>query len=135
MMACFDHFQHEVYAKPEATPAQRHALWRDLEQHYMPWRDWGDLIHPAKGGAWQRQLHVYLIPFYMIDYALAQCCALQFWTRSRQNYDQALADYIALCRRGGSAPFLELVKSAGLTSPFEPGALEASVAEVRTFLL
>lgn len=134
MMACFDHFQHEVYAKPNATPAERHEIWRALEKVYMPWRNWGDLAHPAKGGAWQRQLHVYQIPFYMIDYALAQCCALQFWTRSRKNYGVALEDYIALCRRGGSAPFLELVKSAGLISPFEPGALETSVAEVRDML-
>ncbi|MCU4158671.1 M3 family oligoendopeptidase [Acidiphilium sp. AL] len=133
-IACFDHFQHEVYAKPEATPAERHAIWQTLEKRYLPWRHYGDLDHGAKGGAWQRVLHLYLLPFYMIDYALAQCCALQFWVRSRKNYQVALEDYIALCRRGGSAPFLDLVSGAGLISPFEPGALEASVAEVAKIL-
>ncbi|MCW8306296.1 M3 family oligoendopeptidase [Acidiphilium sp. PA] len=128
--ACLDHFQHEVYANPDMTPAERRAVWRKLERHYLPWRDYGDLANGADGGSWQQVLHLYLMPFYMIDYALAQCCALQFWTRSRKNYAVALADYIALCRRGGSAPFLELVASAGLISPFAPGALEASVAEV-----
>lgn len=133
--ACLDHFQHEIYQNPNMTPAERHAKWRGLERRYMPWRDYGDLANSEAGASWQRVLHVYLIPFYMIDYALAQCCALQFWTRSRKNYSVALEDYIALCRRGGSAPFLELVKSAELISPFEPGALEASVAEVRKILL
>jgi M3 family oligoendopeptidase len=133
-MACFDHFQHEVYATPDATPAERHSIWQRLERQYLPWRNWADLAYPTKGGAWQRQLHLYVVPFYMIDYALAQCCALQFWTRSRKNYDVALGDYIALCKRGGSMPFLELVRSAGLTSPFEPGALEEAVAEVEAAL-
>jgi M3 family oligoendopeptidase len=133
--ACLDHFQHEVYANPDMTPAERHAVWRRLERHYMPWRDYGDLANSEAGASWQHVLHVYLVPFYMIDYALAQCCALQFWTRSRKNYAVALEDYIALCRRGGSAPFLKLVASAGLISPFEPGALEAAVAEVAALLL
>ncbi|MGC9271584.1 M3 family oligoendopeptidase [Acidiphilium sp.] len=133
--ACLDHFQHEVYANPDMTPAERRATWRRLEQRYTPWRDYGDLANSAAGGAWQPVLHLYLMPFYMIDYALAQCCALQFWSRSRKNYTVALDDYIALCRRGGSAPFLDLVKSAGLISPFEPGALEAAVAEVARILL
>lgn len=134
-IACLDHFQHEIYAKPEMTPAERRATWRRLEHHYTPWRDYGDLANGADGGWWQQVLHLYLLPFYMIDYALAQCCALQFWTRSRKNDQVALEEYIALCRRGGSAPFLELVRSAGLISPFEPGALEDSVAEVSRSLL
>jgi len=133
--ACLDHFQHEVYANPDMTPAERRATWRRLERHYTPWRDYGDLANSESGGAWQQVLHLYLMPFYMIDYALAQCCALQFWSRSRKNYAVALEDYIALCRRGGSAPFLDLVQSAGLISPFEPGALEASVSEVAALLL
>ncbi len=132
--ACLDHFQHEVYANPQMSPEARKATWRRLERHYMPWTDWGDLAHEANGGWWQYVLHLYLYPFYMIDYALAQCCALQFWTRSRRNYQVALNDYIALCKRGGSAPFLELVASAQLTSPFEPGALEESVAAVEKAL-
>ncbi len=65
---------------------------------------------------------------------VALCCALQFWVRSRQDPAAALADYIALCGRGGSAPFTGLVASAGLASPFAPGALEAVVREAEKAL-
>ncbi|MFC7474377.1 M3 family oligoendopeptidase [Dankookia sp. GCM10030260] len=131
---CVDHFQHEVYAKPEATPAERHAIWQRLERRYMPWTDYGDLAYPAIGGRWQAKAHIYRSPFYYIDYTLALCCALQFWVRSRQDPAGALADYVALCGRGGSAPFTGLVASAGLASPFAPGALEAVVREAEAVL-
>jgi M3 family oligoendopeptidase len=132
---CVDHFQHAVYARPEATPAERHAMWQALERRYLPWRDWGDLAYPAKGGLWQAKRHIYLSPFYYIDYTLALCCALQFWARSLEDYQGALDAYVALCGRGGSAPFQDLVRSAGLVSPFAPGALkgvvEAAAARLR----
>jgi len=132
---CVDHFQHEVYANPEATPAERHAIWQLLERHYMPWTDYGDLAYPAKGGRWQAKPHIYRSPFYYIDYTLALCCALQFWVKAKADPRAALADYVALCGRGGSMPFLGLVDSAGLASPFSPGALQGAVAEAERVLL
>jgi M3 family oligoendopeptidase len=129
-----DHFQHEVYANPEASPAERHAMWRTLEQRYEPWSDYGDLEYPAKGGYWQNQMHIYTSPFYYIDYTLALCCALQFWVKSRVDYGRALADYVALCGRGGAAPFQALVASAGLISPFAEGALADVVREAERVL-
>jgi M3 family oligoendopeptidase len=129
-----DHFQHEVYANPDATPAERHAMWRALEQRYEPWCDYGDLEYPAKGGYWQHQMHIYSSPFYYIDYTLALCCALQFWVKSRKDYSAALADYVALCGRGGSAPFQALVASAGLISPFAEGALSDVVKQAEQVL-
>lgn len=118
-----DHFQHLVYANPEATPAERHGMWREMERTYLPWRDYGDLPHLPDGGFWQFQRHIYLSPFYYIDYTLAQTCALQFWARATQDYPRAIADYLALCRRGGEAPFQELARSAGLVSPFAANSL------------
>ncbi len=131
---CVDHFQHEVYAHPDATPAERHAMWKKLESLYMPWRNWGDLTYPAQGGRWQAQGHIYGSPFYYIDYTLAECCALQFWVKSRADYATALQDYVTLCGLGGSKPFLGLVQSAGLISPFQPGALEAAVKAAEAVL-
>ncbi|HEV7456352.1 MAG TPA: M3 family oligoendopeptidase [Roseococcus sp.] len=132
--ACVDHFQHEVYANPDATPAERHAIWQRLEKLYMPWTDYGDLAYPAKGGRWQAKQHIYNSPFYYIDYALALCCAMQFWQRSRRDAPAALEAYVALCGRGGSLPFSGLVESAGLASPFAPGALAGVVEEARAVL-
>jgi M3 family oligoendopeptidase len=129
-----DHFQHEVYGNPDASPAERHAMWKRLEAIYMPWRDYGDIEFAAKGGRWQAQGHIFGAPFYYIDYTLALCCALQFWVKSRQDYPAALKDYVALCGRGGAAPFQALVASAGLISPFAEGALADVVAEAAEVL-
>lgn len=129
-----DHFQHEIYSRPNMTAAERHATWQEMERTYAPWRDWGDLAHPGKGGRWQSQRHIYTRPFYYIDYVLAQTCALQFWARAENDRSGALAAYVELCGRGGSLPFQALVRSAGLTSPFEPGCLTEAVERARSFL-
>ena len=131
---CVDHFQHEVYAKPAMSPAERHATWQRLERRYLPWSDYGDIAYPAKGGLWQAKQHIYGAPFYYIDYTLALCCAMQFWMRSRTDYAGALDAYIQLAGRGGSAPFGELVASAGLTSPFQPGVLAGVAREAAAVL-
>jgi M3 family oligoendopeptidase len=129
-----DHFQHLVYERPDATPAERFEMWRELERTYLPWRDFGGLPHVSEGGFWQAQRHIYLSPFYYIDYVLAQVCALQFWVRADEDRPAAMKDYVALCGRGGEAPFQQLVKGAGLRSPFEPGCLTHVLNKSRAWL-
>ncbi|MEX0819555.1 MAG: M3 family oligoendopeptidase [Pirellulaceae bacterium] len=129
-----DHFQHLVYANPDATPRQRHEIWREMEATYLPTRDCGDLPHLPTGGQWQFQRHIYLSPFYYIDYTLALTCALQFWVRSRADMAEAMEAYVALCQRGGAAPFRQLAESAGLISPFEEGSLREVVGQAHQFL-
>jgi oligoendopeptidase F len=106
-------------------------MWQEMERTYLPWLKWGDLKHPAGGRRWQAQLHIYGHPFYYIDYTLALTCALQFWLRAAEDRTAALNAYVDLCRRGGSAAFGELVKSAGLVSPFETGCLDRVVDHAR----
>jgi M3 family oligoendopeptidase len=129
-----DHFQHLVYARPEASPAERHAMWQEMERTYLPWREYGDLPHVAEGGFWQFQRHIYLNPFYYIDYTLAQTCALQLWVRSQHDPRGSLDAYNALCRRGGEAPFQDLARSAGLVTPFQAGCLRDVAAQARQML-
>jgi M3 family oligoendopeptidase len=129
-----DHFQHLVYEQPNATPAERHAMWQSMEKRYLPWRTYGDLERPSRGAFWQSQLHIYRAPFYYIDYTLALCCALQMWASSYDDPSGTLERYVALCARGGEAAFRNLVTSAGLTSPFEPGALSRVVARAKEVL-
>jgi M3 family oligoendopeptidase len=131
---CVDHFQHEVYANPDASPAERHAMWQRLEKLYLPWSDYGDIAFLQKGGRWQAKPHIYGSPFYYIDYTLAQCCAMQFWVKSRHDYAATLEAYVRLSGRGGSAPFQELVRSVGLVSPFAEGALADVVREAEAVL-
>ena len=132
--ACVDHFQHWVYANHEATPQERNNKWKELEKKYMPNRDYDDIPFPNSGGIWQGQLHIYQAPFYYIDYTLAQTCAFQFWMNNEKNSDKAWSDYVRLCQAGGSLPFTELVKLAGLTLPFDDGCLESVVGHVKKWL-
>jgi len=129
-----DHFQHFVYERPDASPQDRHGMWQEMERTYLPWRDYGDLPHLTDGGFWQFQRHIYLNPFYYIDYTLAQTCALQLWVRSQEDYKGTIDAYVRLCRRGGEAPFQELAHSAGLKSPFEPGCLRDVVSLAKSHL-
>ncbi|MBB2169386.1 M3 family oligoendopeptidase [Gluconacetobacter aggeris] len=131
---CVDHFQHEIYANPDMTAAERHETWQRLEKLYLPWRDYGDLSWPAGGGRWQAQGHIYRSPFYYIDYTLALCCAMQFWLHSRADQAGAMAIYADLCALGGSQPFTGLVDAAGLISPFKQGTLADIVQEADRFL-
>ncbi len=134
-MALVDHFQHVVYARPRMSPDDRREAWRELERQYLPHRDYGGLFPQLqKGTYWQRQLHVYLMPFYYIDYALAQTCALQLWRRAEEDRPAAIRDYLALSDAGGSGSFGELVAAGRLRSPFEPGCLRDVVAHARSVL-
>ena len=129
--ATVDEFQHWVYEHPEASPAERKAAWRTIETKYLPARDYGDNEYLNRGGYWMRQPHIFSMPFYYIDYTLAQVCALQFWVKSRENRQAAWEDYLRLCKAGGQYSFLELVKLAGLKNPFEAGTI-ASVTPTCT---
>ncbi len=119
-----DHFQHLVYEDPGASPLARHEMWKEMERMYLPWRDNGGIPWLERGGRWQAQLHIYHEPFYYIDYTLALTCALQLWARSEVDRSGAIEAYVELCRRGGSGPFQDLVRGAGLTSPFDDGCLQ-----------
>jgi len=88
----------------------------------------------GEGRAWQEKRHIYPLPFYYIDYTLAQCCALQFWARAQTDAPGALHDYMQLCARGGTAAFATLIRSANLRSPFQEGALADVAAQARRLL-
>jgi M3 family oligoendopeptidase len=122
-----DHFQHWVYAHPTATPAERNAAWKDMERMYMPWRTTSGIPAVDEGRVWQFQRHIYESPFYYIDYALAQTCALQYWKWSLEDRDAAFASYLRICDIGGSKAFLDIVSAGGLRSPFAQDTLKGIV--------
>jgi M3 family oligoendopeptidase len=125
-----DEFQHLVYENPHWTPADRNAAWKRLEAAYLPHVDYTDHAFLAQGTYWQSQLHLFGMPFYYIDYCLAQICAFQFWLKDEEDHEKAWADYVRLCRAGGSKGFLELVTLAGLENPFLDGVMEKIAAKV-----
>jgi len=119
-----DHFQHIVYEKPELTPAERHGVWKELLGVYMPWmRLDGDIPFYSEGEGWQRQHHIYSMPFYYIDYCLAQTVALEIWALQQKDPRDAWEHYMAYTRQGGSKVFTELLKNAGLDTPFDENCL------------
>ena len=130
-----DHFQHEVYAHPEMTPAERHGVWKKLLGVYMPWMKLdGEIPFYSEGEGWQRQQHIYSSPFYYIDYCLAQTIALQFWARIQDNQEDAWKHYMAYTVQGGSKVFTELLKNAELDSPFGEDCLRNVCEKANTWL-
>ena len=129
-----DEFQHWVYANPQATPAERKAQWRAIERKYLPHRDYEDNDFLERGGFWFRQGHIFGSPFYYIDYTLAQVSAFEFWAKSRQDRTSTWADYLALCKAGGSRSYLNLLPIARLRNPFTEGSIAAIMEPVSAWL-
>lgn len=129
-----DHFQELVYNQPEMKPAQRHETWLELEKLYRPDIDYADVPHYNAGGWWQRQLHIYMDPFYYIDYCLAQSVALMFWQAAQKDRANAWTRYLELVKKSGTKTFCELVLEAGFPLPMEEGALASLAADVKGFL-
>jgi len=130
-----DHFQHEVYAHPDMTPQERHGVWKKLQGEYMPWlRLDGEIPFFADGEAWQRQHHIYEMPFYYIDYCLAQTVSLEFWALLQKDRAEAWEKYMAYTKQGGSRTFTELLKNAGLDSPFEKKCLRGVCETAKRWL-
>ena len=127
-LVCVDEFQHEVYANPEMTPADWRRTWRAIEQKYMPWRDYDGNAFLEEGGFWMQKQHIFLYPFYYIEYALAQVCAFQYYGRMKENRQAAWEDYLRLCRAGGTKGYFELLETGNLLNPFAEGTVEKSTA-------
>ncbi len=129
-----DEFQHYVYKNASDTPEQRRAKWREIEKKYLPNRTYDNNQYLEDGGRWQIQMHIYVVPFYFIDYSLAQICAFQFFKISREAPDKAWEDYLKLCKKGGSDSFLGLLKSANLESPLKDGTVKNIVGVINDTL-
>lgn len=96
----------------------------------MPWRDYDGNAFLEGGGFWMQKQHIFLYPFYYIEYALTQMGAFQFYGRMKEDRGQAWADYCRLCRAGGSRGYFQLLELAGLSNPFQPGSVEKAVSGV-----
>lgn len=129
-----DHFQHWVYDNPGATSSERRSQWRHLERLYLPHKDYDNNAFLESGTYWFRQGHIFMDPFYYIDYTLAAMCALQFWQAAQEDATAALETYHRLCALGGSMAFTELLKSVNLTTPFDQDAVKILVAKAIAFV-
>lgn len=118
-----DEFQHIVYENPDLTPKERTYEWHKLEEKYMPWRKYSSDPFMERGGYWYHKLHIFLYPFYYINYTLTTMGAMEFKKRYAEQKEEAMADYLALCRAGGSRSYLKTLALARLSVPFEAGTV------------
>ncbi|NLD33675.1 MAG: M3 family oligoendopeptidase [Clostridiales bacterium] len=132
--ASIDELQEWVYEHPQATPAERRAQYRKIEQKYLPDTDYDGMTYLEQGGRWQRQLHMYLYPFYYLDYTLSQICALQYFAWDLKDHDAAWQSYLTLCKLSGRVPFKKLVPQSGLKSPFEDGTIAQITPALEKYL-
>ena len=127
-----DEFQHIVYDHPEMTPAERKTAWKELEKAYKPHLSYiPECSFFEAGGFWQKQHHIYSSPFYYIDYVIAQTDAFQFRLMMEQDYHKAWERYLELCRESASDFFTNMIRNAGLKSPFEEGTIGGLVTGLR----
>lgn len=123
-MVSVDEFQHKVYENPTMTAAERRSVWSAIEKEYMPWRDYDGNEFLEQGGFWMQKQHIFIYPFYYIEYALAQMGAFEFYGRSKVDREEAWSAYYNLCKKGGSIGYFDLLASAGLSNPFREGTVE-----------
>ena len=132
-IAQIDAFQHWIYTHPGHTRAERTAAWNDLERRFGNAASFEGL-EAARDRAWQRQLHLFVHPFYYIEYGIAQLGALQLWQRSRRDRAEAIAGYKRALSLGGSEPLPRLFESAGLRFDFGPETTRSLVADLSEVL-
>ena len=116
-IATVDAFQHWIYTHPDHTREERKAAWRGLLDRFGGSVDWSG-YEDARDHSWHRQLHIFLYPFYYIEYGIAQLGALQIWQRSLTDRPGAVADYKKALALGGSRPLPELFAAAGIRFDF-----------------
>jgi oligoendopeptidase F len=130
-MAVIDQFQHWLYTTPSPpTGAERDRKWVELHSRFDRGVDWTGL-EDARQALWQRQMHLFHVPFYYVEYGIAQLGALQLWLKSRTDPAGALAAYRAALRLGGTRPLPELFAAAGIVFDFSLRTLEPLVNAVR----
>ncbi|MBQ9844481.1 MAG: M3 family oligoendopeptidase [Oscillospiraceae bacterium] len=118
-----DYFQELVYTHPEWTPEERNAAWLKLENTYIPYNNFEGLPFYSRGGRWQKKIHIYAMPFYYIDYSVAQTLALQFFSMYLEDKESAWEKYMKFVKAGGRLNLFETIDSCGMTSVFRDGAL------------
>lgn len=130
-----DEFQHICYEKPELTPKERTYEWHKLEEKYMPWRKYDEADEfMNRGGYWYHKLHIFQDPMYYINYTLTTMGAMEFKKKYAEDKEKAWEDYLKLCKVGGSLSYLETLKYANVSSPFEEGSVEKSCSYAKEIL-
>ncbi|MCB9465919.1 MAG: M3 family oligoendopeptidase [Candidatus Eisenbacteria bacterium] len=118
-----DGFQHWLYTHPNHTRDERNAKFVELYQRFMPPLDWSDVPAGTLQTNWQRQLHLFHVPFYYIEYAIAQLGALQVYANYKRDPRAAVTMLLEAQTLGGSATAPRLFEVAGCRFDLGPELL------------
>lgn len=129
-----DEFQHRIYENPELSPDQRKKIWRAIEKKYMPYRNYKGNAYLEGGGFWHRQGHIFQVPFYYIDYALAQISAFELKKKFQDNPGETWQDYLNMCAVSGSRPYSEILRAGKLSNPFETDTIKDIIRDIEMSL-
>jgi len=130
-VATVDAFQHWIYENPLHNSQDREKSWVNIYERFGgKFLDWSGLTQ-FESTLWHRQLHIFEVPFYYIEYGIAQLGALQIWLNSRKDLNKAVEDYRAGLKLGGSRPLPELFKAAGLKFDFSSDTIAPLVSAVQ----
>jgi oligoendopeptidase F len=122
-IATIDLLQHWLYTHPGHTRDERTAEWLRLRGRLSSRIDWSGL-EELRATAWQQQLHLFHVPFYYVEYAIAQLGALQLWMKAKDDPQRALSNYRAGLKLGGTRPLPELFSAAGIRFDFSKQTLK-----------
>jgi oligoendopeptidase F len=118
-VATIDAYQHWLYTRDTPSIQQRDVYWLELHARFGANVSWEGL-EPFRTKLWHRQLHLFEVPFYYIEYGIAQLGALQLWMNAQDDASMALEAYRSALRLGGGRPLPELFNAAGLKFDFGP---------------
>lgn len=132
-MAVVDGFQHWVYANPQQStrPDRCDQMWAEMWEQFMPGVDYSGMEDHLQTG-WHRKPHIFQVPFYYVEYGLAQLGAAQVWANARQDQPAAVAAYRRALALGGNAPLPELFQTAGARFAFDEDTLRFAVELMET---
>lgn len=132
-MAKIDRIQDWAYTRPAHTRDERRAAWRALSERYGGWVDYAG-YEAARDFDWHRKQHPFTVPFYYVEYGIAQLGALGVWLNSRQDYQNAVARYRAGLALGGARPLPALFEAAGVRFDFSARAIEPVTREMMSHI-
>ena len=117
-ISCVDAFQHWLYTNVDHTPAEREKAWENCYSRFS-----GNVVNwegeeQFRNSLWQKQLHIYEVPFYYIEYGFAQLGAIAVWKNYRENPDVTIENYLAALKMGYTASIGEIYQRAGIRFDF-----------------
>jgi oligoendopeptidase F len=130
-VATIDKFQHWIYENPTHSPEDRKANWNKTFDRFADTAtDWSGLDE-AKDYMWQKQLHLYEVPFYYIEYGMAQLGAIAVWRNFRENKQKGLEGYMNALKLGYMKTIPEIYKAAGIKFDFSRGYIKELMSFVK----